>query len=100
MPPQPNRRLFAPRPAGALEFRTKERACVWISLRLAADRTCGDEGIRTPDIRVANAALYQLSYVPAAVRFLSLAARKYPKRIVRARAAHERRRASAKRGRA
>ncbi len=24
----------------------------------------GDEGIRTPDIRVANAALYQLSYVP------------------------------------
>ena len=27
-------------------------------------QTSGDEGIRTPDIRVANAALYQLSYVP------------------------------------
>jgi hypothetical protein len=31
-------------------------------------RTFGDEGIRTPDIRVANAALYQLSYVPEVVR--------------------------------
>jgi hypothetical protein len=28
------------------------------------DSAFGDEGIRTPDIRVANAALYQLSYVP------------------------------------
>ena len=27
-------------------------------------RRFGDEGTRTPDIRVANAALYQLSYVP------------------------------------
>ena len=32
------------------------------------EKTSGDEGIRTPDIRVANAALYQLSYVPAGPR--------------------------------
>jgi hypothetical protein len=32
------------------------------------EKTFGDEGIRTPDIRVANAALYQLSYVPERLR--------------------------------
>ena len=28
---------------------------------------CGDEGARTPDIRLAKAALSQLSYIPASL---------------------------------
>ncbi len=34
--------------------------------RLAAGLPGGDEGIRTPDLRRAKAALFQLSYVPLA----------------------------------
>ena len=41
----------------------------WMSTSFASTPSgkFGDEGIRTPDIRVANAALYQLSYVPEAL---------------------------------
>jgi hypothetical protein len=44
---------------------------------ICGTRTFGDEGIRTPDIRVANAALYQLSYVPE-VRSCFAACRSIP----------------------
>ena len=43
----------------------------------------GDEGIRTPDLLVANEALYQLSYIPSRCAAAHLSKNRHPSQAVK-----------------